>query len=218
MKKYLLFAAAIVLGMVAAAYSYYSPLSRGEAAVSTVIAAVTPAPERVEVTREVMVKSIEGKLEVTTASLTLETYTVAGRCDGNNWQQWAYENCVTLLVPAKVNAGFDWSEFGADDISTDADTVTIKLGQPTIFDVVINHQKIEVLDQVDGWFVTQDKSLQMRALAQASKEIRAKACLNDIYKWASLEGKERIGNNIRTTLQAAGDKRKVEVLTTPVRC
>jgi Protein of unknown function (DUF4230) len=186
--------------------------------ITQAVTAVTPPPERTEVTRDVMVRSLQGKLEMVTASLLLDAYTVAGVCDGNWWQDFAYRNCVTMLIPGKVNAGFNWQQFGPENIETTSETITVNIGTPQIFDVVIDHSKIEVLNQDDGWFVSQDQTLQTRALAQATRELRAKACRNDILTFAAHEAEVRVGNNLRTLLHAAGDTRQVRVIYMPPTC
>ena len=180
--------------------------------ITKTVEAITPPPERIEVTRNVMVKALEDKLEITTFSMYLDAYVVAGVCDGNWWQDFAYRNCVTMLVPGKVNAGFDWETFGPDQITTSRDEVIVHLGKPVIHDVVIDHKRIEVLGQEDGAFVFSDKKLQTKALAQATDEIRKKACRNDILKAAGLSAEKKIGDNLRLFLQQAGDVRSVKIV------
>lgn len=180
--------------------------------ITETVKAVTPPPERIEVTRNVMVKALEDKLEITTFSMYLDAYVVAGVCDGNWWQNFAYRNCVTMMVPGKINAGFDWETFGPSQITTSRDVVTVHLGRPIIHDVVIDHKRIEVLGQEDGAFVFSDKKLQTKALAQATVELRQKACRNDILKAAALSAEKRVGDNLRLFLQQAGDVRAVAIV------
>lgn len=180
--------------------------------ITETVEAVVPPPERIEVTRNVMVKALEDKLEITTFSMYLDAYVVAGVCDGNWWQDFAYRNCVTMLVPGKVNAGFDWETFGPDHITENRDEVIVHLGKAMIHDVVIDHKRIEVLDQEDGAFVFSDKKLQAKALAQATVEIRQKACRNDIYKAAALSAEKKVGDNLRLLLKTAGDVRTVKIV------
>lgn len=186
--------------------------------VTKTVEVVAPPPERTEVTRDVMVRALEGKLELVTASLPFDTHTVAGTCDGNWWQQFAYKNCVSLLIPGKVNAGFNWQQFGSESITANAETVTINLGTPRLFDVVIDHSKIEVLNQEDGLFVSIDKTLQVRALAQATRELRVKACRSGLLRFAATEAEKRVGDNLRTLLHAAGDTRQVRITYMPPDC
>lgn len=186
--------------------------------ITKTVAVVTPPPERTEVTRDVMVQALEGKLELVTASFKFDTYTIAGTCDGNWWQQFAYTNCVSLLIPGKVNAGFNWQQFGPESITATTETVTVNLGTPRLFDVVIDHSKIEVLNQEDGAFVSQDKTLQTRALAQATHELRVKACQSNLLRFAALEAEKRVGDNLRTLLAEAGDIRQVRITHMPPAC
>jgi hypothetical protein len=186
--------------------------------VTQTVEVVAPPPERTEVTRDVMVRALEGKLELVTASFPFDTHIVAGTCDGNWWQQFAYKNCVSLLIPGKVNAGFNWQQFGPESITTNAETVTVNLGAPRLFDVVIDHSKIEVLNQEDGAFVSQDRTLQVRALAQATRELRTKACQSDLLAFAALEAEKRVGDNLRTLLHEAGDTRQVRITHMPPVC
>lgn len=165
-----------------------------------------------------MVQALEEKLEITTFSMFLDTYVIAGVCDGNGWQQFAYRNCVTMLVPAKINAGFNWETFGPDSITTNRDEVTVHLGKAKIHDVVINHKGIEVLNQEDGAFVSPDKHLQTKALAKAATELRLKACRNDILKAAALAAEKKVGDNLRVLLKTAGDVRTVKIVYDIPKC
>jgi hypothetical protein len=216
MKKVLLFLALASVGIGGAlAWNWIAGIS---SVVPQAAAEIAPPPERTLVTRDVMVKALEGKLELVTASLPFDTHTIAGTCDGNAWQKFAYENCVSLLIPGKVNAGFDWQQFGPESITMNADEIVVNLGKPKIFDVVIDHGKIAVLNQTDGAFVTRDQSLQVRAIAQATRELRVKACGSDLLRFASLEAEKRVGDNLRTLLHAAGDTRLVRISHMPPDC
>ena len=187
-------------------------------AVARTIETVAPPPERIEVSRQAMLRALEGKLELTTASMRLEKYVPGGVCDGNAWQNFAYENCVAMLVPAKINAGFDWGTFKPEQITTTPELVTIDLGTPKIFDVVIDHQNIKVLYQGDGAFVSPDNTLQSRILAESEKAFRYDACHNDILRTAGLEAEKRTGDIVRSLLHTTGDRREVKITYTIPAC
>ncbi len=220
MKKFLLFLALLGAGIVGAfAWNYVGGVTAAVPRIVTrTVEVVAPPPERIEVTRDVMVRSLEGKLELVTASLNFDTHTIAGTCDGNWWQQFAYKNCVSLFIPGKVNAGFNWQQFGPESITTTPETVTVNLGTPRLFDVVIDHSNIEVLYQIDGTFVSQDRTLQTRALAQATRELRVKACQSNLLRFAALEAEKLVGDNLRILLSEAGDIRQVRITHMPPAC
>ncbi len=176
--------------------------------ITKTVEVITPPPERIEVTRVAMVKALEGKLEITSASMKLEKYVPSGTCNSFLW-----EDCIVMIVTGKVNAGFDWGTFSSDDITTTGDVVTVNLGTPKIHDVVIDHTRTKVLNQTDGLLVINpDKSLQMRTLAKTVTQLRKDACHNDLLKFAALEADKRVGDNLRLFLQQAGDVRTVKVV------
>ena len=194
-------------------------IASGVASTATAtISAVAPPEEKIEVSRQAMLRALDGKLEITTASMRLEKYVHGGICTGNAWQQFAYENCVTMLVPAKINAGFDWESFGPDNIEVTHEVITIKLGTPKIHDVVIDHSGIKVLDQSDGALVFSDTSLQTRILAESTPAFRKDACFNGILKTAALVAEKKVGDNIRLILRQAGDVRQVKITYTMPAC
>ena len=200
--------------LVAGSYWYGQATSIAEPIVRTVtrtVEVIAPPPEKIEVSRQAMLRALKGKLELTTASMRLEKYVPGGVCDGNAWQNFAYENCVALLVPAKINSGFAWETFKPGMIAVTPELVTINLGTPKIFDVVIDHKNIKVLYQGDGAFVSPDKTLQTRTLAAAEKALRLDACHNGILRTAGLEAEKRIGDILRSLLHAAGDVREVKI-------
>jgi Protein of unknown function (DUF4230) len=212
----------IVGGAVVGAYLYgqatsiAAPITR---VVEKTIQVVGPPPEKIEVSRQAMLRALEGKLELTTASMRLEKYVPGGVCNGNAWQNFAYENCVTMLVPAKINAGFDWGTWKPEQITATHERVTIDLGAPKIFDVVIDHKNIKVLYQGDGAFVSPDKTLQTRVLAASEPAFRRDACNNDILHTASLEAEKRVSDIERSLLHTAGDTREVVVTSkAPLPC
>ena len=162
MKKIIKWLALLIL-ILAGAFVYNGITNIGS--MVPTVAAVMPPPEKIEVSRQAMLRALEGKLELTTASMRLEKFVPGGVCDGNTWQNFAYEDCVTMLVPAKINAGFDWGTFKPEQIKSTSERITVDIGTPKIFDVVIDHQNIKVIYRSDGAFVSPDKSLEMRVLA-----------------------------------------------------
>jgi hypothetical protein len=182
--------------------------------ITKAVAAVTPPPERIEVTRVAMVKALEGKLEITSASMRLEKYVPGGVCNSFLW-----EDCVTVIVSGKINAGFDWGSFTPHNIRVTPDEVTVHLGKPKIHDVVIDHTRTKTISQEDGLFVlTPDKSLQLRTIARTVDQLKVDACHNGILKFAALEAEKRVGANLRTLLKAAGDTRTVSIVYDIPRC
>ena len=220
MKKALKWSMLLIL-ILSGAFVYESITNIGlmvPTVVTKTVQVMAPPPEKIEVSRQAMLRSLEGKLEITTASMRLEKYVHGGICTGNAWQQFAYENCVTMLVPAKINAGFDWENFGPDNIEVTHEVITINLGTPKIHDVVIDHSGIKVLDQSDGALVFSDTSLQTRILAESTPAFRKDACFNGILKTAALVAEKKVGDNIRLILRQAGDVRQVKITYTMPAC
>ena len=141
-KRYIALGAIGILSVAGVAgFVATSLVSKASAAVAETIAPALPPPERIEVSRQAMVKALEQKVEITSASMYLDKYVPGGVCGENAWQRFMYNNCVTMLVTAKVNAGFDWKAVTAQQITADHERVTVDLGSPKILDVVTIHDK-----------------------------------------------------------------------------
>lgn len=181
--------------------------------VTKTVEVMAPPPEKVQVSKFVIVEAMEKKYQLTTASANLQTYLEAGRCDGNWWQDMAYRDCLKMDVPAKVNAGFGQNIIDEKRITATPETVTIDLGTPIIHDVVINHARIKVRNPDDegGFWSDADKNLQARALAKTETTFRRLACEAGIFQQASLSAEKQYGDHVRHILSLAGDTRTVHI-------
>lgn len=152
-------------------------------------------------------------MEVTTISLNLEAYVTTGTCGDGVINSFLWNDCLVMLVPGKVNAGFDWGGFTADQVETTDTEVVVTISSYKIFDPVIDHSKLATLNYDDGLFVINpNMNLQGQGLAQATRDLREDACNNDILRLAALSTEKNIGDNLRTFLHAAGDVRMVRIV------
>lgn len=189
-------------------------------ALSGAVTAMTPSPTRVEVDRLAMVRALQDKLEVTTFTMRLETPATAGtyRPEDNAWQHlWEYSR--TDLVPAEVNAGFDWGGFKPDQITATHETVTVDLGPPKILSIVIDHAGVKNVSEYVGIGVGwPDTTLESKILANAENAFRKDACTNGVLKAAALSAEKQVGTFLQTFLRAAGDTRAIVVTSHSPMC
>lgn len=213
MKKLLLFLAALALVVAAVVTNKLMDTASVVPEVIQETIEVMVPPEPTTVTREAIVKSIEEKMEVTTISLKLEAYVITGKCSEGAIKAFFTNDCLTMLVPGRVKAGFDWEGFTPDQVETTDDEVVVTISSFKIFDVIIDHSKIASLSYDDGLFVINpDMNLQGRGLAKAKLDLRKDACKNEILKLAALSAEKNLGDNLRTFLHAAGDVRMVRII------
>lgn len=182
--------------------------------------ALVPSPTAIEVDRLAMVRALQEKFEVTTFTMRLETTASAGtyRPEDNMWQRlWEYGR--TDVVPAYVNAGYDWGGFKPDQVAATRETVTVDLGPPKILNVSIIHAAernvAEYIGPGVGW---PDTMLQSKIDANAEIAFRKDACTNGILKAAALSAEKQVGSFLQTFLRAAGDKRTIMVVSHSPTC
>lgn len=189
-------------------------------ALTSAAAALAPSPTVIEVDRIAMVRALQEKFEVTTFTMRLEKNIPAGsyRQEDNAWQHlWEYGR--TDLVPADVNAGYDWGGFKPEQITATHETVTVDLGPPKIMSVVIDHKNVKNVSEYTGLGVGwPDITLESQILTKAEAAFRKDACTNGVLKAAALSAEKQVGAFLQVFLRAAGDKRTVKVVSQSPTC
>ncbi|HWU24570.1 MAG TPA: DUF4230 domain-containing protein [Candidatus Paceibacterota bacterium] len=218
-KRYL-FLVLLTLFLVVAYILVTVTVSTVPRALSGAVAAVTPSPTTIEVDRLAMVRALQEKFEVTTFTMRLETTASAGtyRAEDNAWQHlWEYNR--TDVVPANINAGYDWDGFKPEQVTATHEMVRVDLGPPKILSVVIDHAGVKNVSEYVGFGVGwPDTTLESKILANAEIAFRKDACTNGILKAAALSAERQVGAFLQTFLRAAGDKRTVIVTSRSPTC
>lgn len=220
MKKLVLWAA-LISAALAGAFLYNTIVSIGNGVGETIseVAAATLPPEPVTVTEQAMVETIDRKLELTVAELTFTTPVTTGTCGETDWQRFAWNDCLTMIVPGKVEADLHLDGFNSEAIETTAEMVTIRLPGVKVGDITINHEKLTVVRYDQGLFVTDAApNLQGQGLADAREDLFNQACRSDLLEEATLRAADRVKNLLQPLFEAVGDTRTITVVLSSSAC
>lgn len=95
---------------------------------------------------------------------------------------------IVILSKGKVRAGFDLSKINAESIHISGDTLSIKLPQPKIFDIITNPSDYEMYVEDGKWSHDEISALQ----AEYRNQLLAKAKEAGILTKAKEAGKKRL--------------------------
>ena len=220
MKKIVLWDA-LISAALAGAFLYNTIVSIGDGVERTIseAAAATLPPEPVTVTEQAMVETIDRKLELTVAELTFATSVTTGTCGETGWQRFAWNDCLTMIVPGKVEADLRLDGFNSEAIETTSDEVTIRLPGVKVGDITINHDDLQVVGYDQGLFVTDAApNLQGQGLAEAREDLFNQACRSDLLEEATLRAADRVKNLLQPLFEAVGDTRTITVVLGSATC
>ncbi len=100
---------------------------------------------------------------------------------------------VLLIATGEVEAGVDLSEIGADDVSVEGDTVTMRLPEPEILSSSLDEEKTRVYDRdFSPLNVHPNDELVEEARARALEKVEAAARENGILKTAETNAQDSI--------------------------
>jgi Protein of unknown function (DUF4230) len=186
--------------------------------ISTAAAATLP-PEPVTVTEQAMVEAIEHRLELTVAELSFTTSVETGTCGETSWQRFAWDDCLTMIVPGKVEVDLLLEGFNEESIETTERTVTITLPGVTVGDVILDHSHIRPVDYEQGLFVTDaDPNLQGQGLAEARENLRVQACGSPLLSEENRTTADRVKNLLQPIFDEVGDSRTITVVLEAPTC
>lgn len=95
---------------------------------------------------------------------------------------------VALIVHGKVRAGYDFSQLLPEDLVVSGDTLSIKIPEVKIFDVIVNPSDLEMFHRTGSW--TDDDI--SAVVGKAKDEIEKDAIENGLLEKAATFGKEKI--------------------------
>lgn len=95
---------------------------------------------------------------------------------------------IVFIVKTKVRAGFDLSKIGQEDLSVNGDTLSVKLPQVQIFDIIANPSEWEVFHSDGHWEHNEIKAIQ----TDAKETIRRDAIAAGLLDKAESFGRESL--------------------------
>lgn len=101
---------------------------------------------------------------------------------------------VVIITRGVVRAGYDLAKIGENDLKVSNDTITVKLPDPEIFDVIVNPSNIEYFVEEGTWSHEEITALQVNS----KNSILENAIEYGIMEKASTAGKEKVQNLFKT--------------------
>ena len=101
---------------------------------------------------------------------------------------------LVLIVKSKVRAGYDLSKVEENDIVFAGDTLSIKLPEPEIFDVIVNPSDWEIYYRKGDWADEEIRNIQ----SGAKDEIKQDAIDYGLLEKAVSSGKESLKSLFKT--------------------
>jgi len=101
---------------------------------------------------------------------------------------------IVFIVKTRVRAGYDFSKIGENDLTVSGDTLSIKLPEVKIFDIIANPSDWEIYDRTCAW-----EDSEIRAIQTNAKEgIKQDAIDYGILEKAASFGKESLSSLFKT--------------------
>lgn len=101
---------------------------------------------------------------------------------------------IVFTVKTKVRAGFNLSSISEDDLTVKGDTLSVRLPQAEIFDIIVNPSDWEVFHSDGNW-----EDGQIRAIQAGAKEaIRKDAVQSGLLERANSFGRESLISLFKT--------------------
>ena len=101
---------------------------------------------------------------------------------------------IVFIVKARVRAGFDLSKVTEEDVSVSGDTLSVRIPEAEVFDIIANPSDWEVFYSDGNW-----EDGEIRAIQTASKEtLRQGALDSGLLERAERNGKESLVSLLRT--------------------
>ena len=101
---------------------------------------------------------------------------------------------IVFIVKTKVRAGYDLSKIGAQDLAFQGDTLTVKLPEVEVFDIIANPSDWEVFHSDGYWEDSEIRALQ----TEAKETIRRDAVASGLLERAESFGKESLVSLFKT--------------------
>ena len=101
---------------------------------------------------------------------------------------------IVFIVKSKVRAGFDLSQLGEEDVVVKGDTLSIKLPEAEIFDIIVNPSDWEIYHREGDWEDAEIRDIQ----SKAKDAIREDAVSYGLLEKAESCGKDELISLFKT--------------------
>lgn len=101
---------------------------------------------------------------------------------------------IVFIVKTKVRAGFDLSKISENDLSISNDTLSVKLPEPEIFDIIANPSDWRIYHRAGKWEDNEIRTIQSHSL----EGIRQDAIELGLLEKAQTHGKEALVSLFKT--------------------
>jgi len=99
-----------------------------------------------------------------------------------------------LIANGKVRAGYDLSKLSENDLIVTGDTLSIRLPEPQVFDIIINPSDFEIYVEDGKWSHEEVVAIESRA----KQQIEADAQAYGLLEKADKIGKEKVADLFKT--------------------
>jgi hypothetical protein len=152
-----------------------------------------------------VVEKINRLAELTTSTYYEENVIVKKKTKESLFGNIFGEDELVLIAKGKVRAGFDLSKLDKQDIVIDSISITLKLPEVKILDVITNPSDFETIEESGKW--THEEVINYKNEARAIIEMHALE--NGIFELAEKSGREQL----TSFLKALGFKEVIISLT-----
>lgn len=95
---------------------------------------------------------------------------------------------IAIIAKGKVRAGYRLSELTSEDIKVSSDTISIRLSEPELFDVIVNPSDLEIFNSIGNWEDEEISSI----VANAKQELIVDAKEAGLLEKARKSGTEKL--------------------------
>ena len=95
---------------------------------------------------------------------------------------------IVIIVHGKVRAGYDLSKMSSSDIAVSGDTLSVKLPQAEVFDVIVNPSDVDIFHSIGEWGDDEVSAI----LSTAKEKLERNAMDFGLIEKASVSGKEKL--------------------------
>ncbi|OAB61879.1 hypothetical protein AY599_27490 [Leptolyngbya valderiana BDU 20041] len=153
-----------------------------------------PAPPPVTEVKSLLVDRLEGKTELTTAEVALETIVKTSQ-ERTLGHLYLGETTVVYQGIGRVRAGIDLSQLQVTQIDRDTGRITLHLPPPYLVQMDLDVERSEVLEHNRAWFAPNTETeLYTQAQRQALQQIREEACQEGLLEKANQEAAAVVRN------------------------
>jgi len=157
-----------------------------------------PAPAPVTEVKSLLVNRLEGKTELKTAEVSLETVVKTSQ-DRMLGYLYLGETTVVYQGVGRVSAGVDLSQIDVKSVDRSQGHIHVTLPPPYLVQLDLDIEQSAVLEHHRAWFAPNvETDLYTKAQTMALQKIRAEACQQDLLDRANVEAETLVRDILET--------------------